>query len=318
MQSDNVRTNFVDMAKGFAILFVVLGHIASPLGNFIFAWHMPLFFFLSGFFIKSEKKIKDMFWGNFRKLMISFYIFATLGLFLTVLKNILLDRVGWNFLDNLVGTYLWMDMSLMDHYGLVLWFLPALFWGKLFVFFLVKKLKNLFVIFLFLMLVFFILLITKINLPFELDAGLMSAPWIFCGYYYYKYIHQFVKEKIFILFTPVLFLPFLSISSMNIATNTYANPIYNFSYALLMISIVVALMCIFEKLNISRRIFTFLGLNSMFIFIFHPYTNNLVYVLIEEIRPGDWVLKFFISVLLIVGVFFLIKKTPLRRILQYV
>ena len=52
------RDAVVDIAKGIGILLVVYGHLHNPINTFIYAFHMPLFFFLSGFFIKNVK------WGG--------------------------------------------------------------------------------------------------------------------------------------------------------------------------------------------------------------------------------------------------------------
>ena len=46
------RVDWVDFLKFIGILVVILGHINFPLNGFIYTWHMPLFFMISGFFIK--------------------------------------------------------------------------------------------------------------------------------------------------------------------------------------------------------------------------------------------------------------------------
>ena len=48
------KINWVNNIKVFGILAVILGHINSPFGGFIFSWHMPLFFIIAGFFIKFD------------------------------------------------------------------------------------------------------------------------------------------------------------------------------------------------------------------------------------------------------------------------
>ncbi|WP_278969986.1 acyltransferase family protein [Megasphaera elsdenii] len=46
------RVGWIDVAKGIAIVLVIIGHTVQFGGgtrNFIFSFHMPLFFLLSGF-----------------------------------------------------------------------------------------------------------------------------------------------------------------------------------------------------------------------------------------------------------------------------
>lgn len=45
------RIQYLDICKGVGIIFVVLGHIiqTNPIRTWIYSFHMPLFFFLSGY-----------------------------------------------------------------------------------------------------------------------------------------------------------------------------------------------------------------------------------------------------------------------------
>ncbi len=97
-----MRSQWVDIAKGFAILAVVLFHINYNFPDskllpvtalFGYAWHVPVFFLIGGFFIKEERlvqpvgfikgKIKSLY-----QLLLYFYIPAV------CLHNMLLD-IGW-------------------------------------------------------------------------------------------------------------------------------------------------------------------------------------------------------------------------------
>ena len=54
------RLEWIDLAKGIGIILMVIGHmpsIPSAVHNWIFSFHMPLFFFLSGYMFK-KKKVK--------------------------------------------------------------------------------------------------------------------------------------------------------------------------------------------------------------------------------------------------------------------
>lgn len=55
---NNFRVSYIDNLKGFAILWVIMGHVAeksiglcqTPFNCFYSSFHMPLFMFLSGLF----------------------------------------------------------------------------------------------------------------------------------------------------------------------------------------------------------------------------------------------------------------------------
>lgn len=62
------RVEYIDRLKGFAILCVVIGHFTlwaigrlnDPLHDFVYLYHMPLFFFLSGIVISAAPKPKKV------------------------------------------------------------------------------------------------------------------------------------------------------------------------------------------------------------------------------------------------------------------
>ena len=127
MATDFAFNNSIDHVKGLAIMLVVLGHIASPLGVVIFSFHIPLFFFLGGIFIKHTYSISDFLQKNFVRLIIPFFIFGVLGLVVNEIKNILLHRPQEDIVQSITGLLFWMDMPHLQHYGFVLWFLPTPF-----------------------------------------------------------------------------------------------------------------------------------------------------------------------------------------------
>lgn len=64
MCDKKTRLQYLDIAKGFGIILVVLGHsgISETAVKYIYSFHMPLFFIISGYLYKSEDSI-----GNFIK-----------------------------------------------------------------------------------------------------------------------------------------------------------------------------------------------------------------------------------------------------------
>ena len=76
--SKKSRIEYLDIARGIAIILMVIGHV---IGNgwkrdLIFSFHMPLFIIVSGMFFK-EKRFKDFIVNTIKKLIIP-YVLAVL------------------------------------------------------------------------------------------------------------------------------------------------------------------------------------------------------------------------------------------------
>ena len=67
------RIVYIDIIKGIAIILVIMGHVLSDpslLRNAIYTFHMPLFFIISGYFLKF--KSENAFRKNFRSLLVPY------------------------------------------------------------------------------------------------------------------------------------------------------------------------------------------------------------------------------------------------------
>jgi fucose 4-O-acetylase-like acetyltransferase len=136
MEGNVSRVPYIDIAKGIAIILVVVGHSTTSkvFVNFIYLFHMPLFIFLSGYLFKDEYALNPrMFIKNrVRKL---YFPFLKYELILILLHNTLLN---WNIYDqNLVGvynksTYIRCIVSVLtfrqtEPMAFTFWFLASLF-----------------------------------------------------------------------------------------------------------------------------------------------------------------------------------------------
>lgn len=74
------RNGTVDVAKGIGIFFVVLGHNwlstheADELHRVIFSFHMPLFFFLAGIFLRAPDGILRFAIGRTESLLKPYFV----------------------------------------------------------------------------------------------------------------------------------------------------------------------------------------------------------------------------------------------------
>ncbi|WP_181258869.1 acyltransferase family protein [Nitrosospira multiformis] len=124
------RNSTIDLAKGMGIFFVVLGHNwlstheKSELTRVIFSFHMPLFFFLAGIFLRAPHGLLRFAIGRTGSLLKPYFIVLTA---LGILK------IVWATLDgdaDISGTRYFIGLL----YGtgdtiawITLWFLPHLF-----------------------------------------------------------------------------------------------------------------------------------------------------------------------------------------------
>ena len=75
------RIEWIDIAKSIGILLVVFGHSASPfttIKRYIFWFHMPFFFFLSGYLYKARYNYWMYFKRKFLHLLVPYISFLIL------------------------------------------------------------------------------------------------------------------------------------------------------------------------------------------------------------------------------------------------
>ena len=66
------RLDWLDMAKGIGMILVVYGHSYGPSNYYVYLFHMPLFFILSGFLFNREQRFGTYFYKKFTGLYRSF------------------------------------------------------------------------------------------------------------------------------------------------------------------------------------------------------------------------------------------------------
>jgi len=132
------RILWIDYAKAIAIFLVVLGHSFTPTGggnlevkNFIYSFHMPVFFFLSGYLWRmKDDSFKDYLLKSLKSLLIPYFLLNVLAA--VVMIPILLashnyDEIFNRAIDTVIGA--------AHCYAGPAWFLACLFWIRILIFF---------------------------------------------------------------------------------------------------------------------------------------------------------------------------------------
>ena len=117
------RIDFIDIYKGIGIFLMILGHInlTSKIDYFIGAFHMPMFFLISGFLFKGENNVNlyQYIKKKFNNLIIPYFSF---GLFYYIIYAIInLPKFSFQPLLQLVTD------NTNYPIGGAIWFLTALF-----------------------------------------------------------------------------------------------------------------------------------------------------------------------------------------------
>lgn len=138
------RIAAMDIARGFAILCVVVGHsggfgIPEEVINFCFTFHMPLFFIVSGYFMRPDLKLDRAFFRkNVRTLIYPYVLTSLVVVLLTFIVGIVLGHPSvladarTMAIAALYGSGTNAGMPEGIRYIGAIWFLLALFWARLF------------------------------------------------------------------------------------------------------------------------------------------------------------------------------------------
>jgi len=136
LTNDKQRNTYIDTARGIGIILLVFGHIITAntyLFNWVYSFHMPLFFFLSGM-VASEKNLNNYptyFKKKFKARIIPYFVIVALGIFVCMLipqyRN---DAIAIGLYSHFIHIFI-LFRPIWLYIGQV-WFLPALFWSEIY------------------------------------------------------------------------------------------------------------------------------------------------------------------------------------------
>lgn len=87
------RDRSFDIAKGIGILCVVLGHFGNyHINKIVYTFHLPMFFFITGWFLSEKKDPKIYFIDRCRTLLPAYGITSICLCFLNVLTSVFIHH----------------------------------------------------------------------------------------------------------------------------------------------------------------------------------------------------------------------------------
>lgn len=186
------RNDIIDIMKGIGIIAVIIGHMGNvpsvPYRNFIFSFHMPLFFIIAGYFFKPNNNFKNKIKSDFSRLVIPYIFTALILLCFNVLQSLVGEEKNTDVITTGIVSALFCSGS--GHSSLIwgnipaigaIWFLLALFWCRVVYNYIACKTQHKYLIAGIVAIFATLLDRYLINLPFTILPGLSGMMFYLIG-----------------------------------------------------------------------------------------------------------------------------------------
>lgn len=244
------RVEWIDIVKGFAIFLMVCGHTSIPswLSKWIWSFHMPLFFLISGLLFNDKK-------------------YCRFGIFLRMrIQTLIVPYIFFTLINLSTGIFHLMQiLSTGWLNGIALWFLPVLFLIEMYGYFLFKYKLELFGGFV-LLNIGYLLYINNVHLPYDIDVTFSACIFYVIGHYFRTFLVNY-NPKLHVIIILLLCNIILSqlFPKTDLAYNVCGFYIFNVLNALIGI---FAFIFLFKKMRPIRKLNSFLiwgGKNTLII-----------------------------------------------------
>lgn len=314
------RIDYIDIAKGIGILFVILAHsefnhfhLLRFLSGIGWTFHMPLFFILSGLCFR--KKGKEIFYNLFKRLVVPYYF----TIFLFVVFYLALGHIHES-MDWIWGGIYGSGISYSTPFYIkgvgIIWFLLALFWAKIILNYIVHLPEYLVLVLVVLLAYWAVFSYPRFILPLEIQTGCIGLLYLFIGFLAHKYG---LLHKYYIL--PIVFS--LLIWGLGIFNGYGYMTLINCGVDLISIIVsccacyvILILSKLFERSKFLCKLFTWIGKNTIIILCFHMFElytgiSSKIAAMLFSAENVDAI--FFVRMIWCVFFAFVIPKIPIVR-----
>lgn len=268
------RLYYLDMARGLAIILVIIGHMIpnGELKIFITSFHVPLFFIVSGALIKYKGKNKINLVNSIKRLVVPYIMFSILIL------PFWLNSYGFSLL-NLKG----IMFSFLSGLGIgALWFLPAIFIAENLFILINSKLNNKVIKVIIVAITCMALLSSNMafnNIIFDaikliIIRSLVGMAFLSVGYYSFDKVNKNkISFKLLIVCTIIFVISAVYNKQVDLYSLVYNNRILYFMNA---ISLSLISILILKNIDINIKVLTYSGTNSLTLMATHQALMLLI------------------------------------------
>lgn len=266
------RINYMDIAKGIGILAIILGHTGRTFITLFFPFHVPLFFFVSGYFLNRIEKNSEFVKTKSRSLLLPYVVTS---LILIIERSALSFLNGDYWVDELLnsfcsalygsGSYENKTIFMIGPIGAI-WFLLALLWALV----IVKLLINVkYIVPIIIIVAFFSVISSKIIwLPWSIQSGMVACIYVYLGVWARNRCN-FDSDILAVVGALVLLAEVLFDVNLSIVQNRFDGYGLSAIGAIPIIYTMIWLSKKIEKNSLCSRILCFLGKNTLPLMCFH-------------------------------------------------
>jgi fucose 4-O-acetylase-like acetyltransferase len=209
IQNNLTRIPWVDVLKALGIFAIYLGHFgkfSGSLYSFVFSYHVPLFFFISGFFVKIKKNetYLQFVWNKFKTLMIPYFIFSVLYVLFDTLQN----NLGAHQSIHEMQYYIFAIRNTLS--SPQLWFFSCLFIIEILYQLAIMLIKNKYIVFLIALVFACIINVGKPSWFWNIDSALVYLVYYSIGHVSFNWLNKYryrqFKTKGKVLYVIIVFI----------------------------------------------------------------------------------------------------------------
>lgn len=299
------RLDWVDVAKGIAMLSIVIGHVnGGIIGDtdlsFVYGYELSVFFVLAGYLLKIEPLTARYLEKKFKRLMVPYFFTC---FFMMSFQIIRFDRTIMEVTSRI---RYWISISFFASGGVsnignisfegfvgAIWFLPAMFFSLIIAQIVFNVFPVDYVRFFIIFLIYVLGIISKdfLWLPFSIEPAMTAVFFIACGYWIKKYGILNKKINYYISVFGFIVGVYFSWDNYYIVGAYYRDAVMS-----LIIGVCGAIMIFgISKVLPDVKFFSFVGENSLLFLCAHIFVLDTSMDLVDKVRywsriPDDYAL----------------------------
>lgn len=289
------RIGWIDIAKGFCLIAVMLGHMGIDELGFVYSFHLTTFFILSGYTLRKSDITLDYLKQKFIRLMTPYFITCTAVVGMDIINAIVYHNVSTQNITNVLYKGIvkaFFGSGSITNFGSIelgkgigaIWFLPAMFFALIFIQ-LVLRLPSKFTQAATAVAMFLLSAITArvIWLPFSIQAAMFAVPFVLIG----KWIKEYeILEKLKLWHYIILFAIFAGGCYFKVAQVFYMVGCNAKDWIFTPICAVCSSLCIIGISRLIKRCppLEFVGKNSLIFLCVHLFQINTLSTYFAKVR----------------------------------